>query len=510
MGHPLQRRGRALKYPGPFDGSSYHLAFAIESPAEAQVQGNKRDIMQENRTPPRGSNVSWQKTRIGKAERARSLAQWPMIIWLTGLSGAGKSTIANRLEQEIQAAGKHTYLLDGDNLRHGLNGDLGFSLDDRVENVRRVAEVARLMVDAGLIVIAALISPLRSQREMARSLVPEGEFLEIFIDAPLAVCEARDPKGLYVRARKGELHDFTGIDSPYEAPLKPDLKIDTERLSADDAVKEILAFLRKKAPRQDRPPLSPSGMSKHKRSDKFMISCTARSGSSMLSTLLNSHPRVLCHGEILAAPHESAGPYHEFRRQGIDIDDWLREYRKTRPEAFLYDVCFNPAGHQSVGFKFKLEESLSKKYKLFRDLLAADRDIRIIHLQRTNILDKYISLQMTKQSGIFSIRSGSQRPELRPFAIDIPEFVAYVREDRRRHKAAFDLFKKHQCLHLTYEELCQSRPAALAKAQDFLELPEADLATMMVKVIENNSDLVLNLSEAQAALAEEVSPAKAQ
>lgn len=201
--------------------------------------------------------MTWQKTRIGKAERARSLAQWPMIIWLTGLSGAGKSTIASRLEQEIQAAGKHTYLLDGDNLRHGLNCDLGFSLEDRVENVRRVAAVAQVMVDAGLIVIAALISPLRSQREMARSLVPEGEFFEVFIDAPLDVCEARDPKGLYARARKGELQDFTGIDSPYEEPLKPDLRVDTEHLSVDDSVKEILSFLRENAPRQDRPPPPP-------------------------------------------------------------------------------------------------------------------------------------------------------------------------------------------------------------------------------------------------------------
>lgn len=201
-----------------------------------------------------GANLTWQEMRVGKAKRADSLGQWPMIIWLTGLSGAGKSTIASRLEQEIQAAGKHTYLLDGDNLRHGLNRDLGFSLEDRVENIRRVAEVAQVMVDAGLIVIAALISPLRSQREMARALVPQDEFFEIFIDAPLDVCETRDPKGLYARARKGELQDFTGIDSPYEIPLKPDLRIDTEHLSVEDAVKEILVFLRKNAPRQDQLP----------------------------------------------------------------------------------------------------------------------------------------------------------------------------------------------------------------------------------------------------------------
>ena len=459
-----------------------------------------REDNPENRSGRPGANVTWQETRTGKAERARGLAQWPMIIWLTGLSGAGKSTIASRLEQEIQAAGKHTYLLDGDNLRHGLNRDLGFTLEDRVENIRRVAEVAQVMVDAGLIVIAALISPLRSQREMARSLVPEGEFFEIFIDAPLKVCESRDPKGLYARARKGELPDFTGIDSPYEEPLKPDLRIDTEHLSVDKAVKEILDFLRRNAPRQDHPP-QPVGERQQKRNDKFMISCTARSGSSMLSTLLNSHPRVLCHGEILAAPHESAGPYHELRQQGTDIDEWLRGYRQEHPEAYLYDVCFNPAGHQSVGFKLKLEESLAEAYKSFSDLLAADTDIKIIHLQRRNILDKYVSLQMTKQSGVFSIRASSQRPKLSPFAIDIPDFIAYVRKDRQRYETAFELFKDHPCLHVTYEELCESRPDALAKVQDFLELPQADLATMMVKVIRKNTDLVLNLDEVREALA---------
>ena len=458
----------------------------------------------ENRSGRPGANVTWQETRIGKAERARDLAQWPMIIWLTGLSGAGKSTIANRLEQEIQAVGKHTYLLDGDNLRHGLNRDLGFSLEDRAENVRRVAEVAKVMIDAGLIVIAALISPLRAQREMARSLVPEGEFFEIFIDAPLNVCESRDPKGLYARARKGELPDFTGIDSPYEAPLNPELRIDTEKLGVNEAVAEILDYLGRNAPRQDRPATHPpSDRSGRKRNDKFMISCTARSGSSMLSTLLNSHPRLLCHGEILAAPHESAGPYHELRKQGADIDDWLRKYRQEHPGAYLYDVCFNPAGHQCVGFKFKLEESLAEAYQPFRDLLVADTDVKIIHLQRKNILDKYISLQMTKQSGVFSIRSSKQRPKLQPFVIDIPDLTAYVREDRQRYAAAIEMFQDHRCLHVTYEELCESRPEALARIQDFLGLPQANLATMMVKVIKKNTDLVLNLDEVRDALAAE-------
>ncbi len=199
------------------------------------------------------ANVSWQQTRVGKVERARNLDQWPMILWLTGLSGAGKSTIADRLEQEIQGFGKHTYLLDGDNLRHGLNSNLGFNLEDRMENVRRAAETAKLMVDAGLIVIVALISPLRSQRDAARALVAEREFIEIFVDAPLDVCEARDPKGLYAMARRGEIPDFTGIDSPYEAPLEPEVRVDTSELSVKEAVARILDWLGKHAPRLESP-----------------------------------------------------------------------------------------------------------------------------------------------------------------------------------------------------------------------------------------------------------------
>ena len=202
-----------------------------------------RDNSQEGKPPTHSANVSWREMKIDRATRALSMGQCPKVLWLTGLSGAGKSTIADRLEQKFQASGKHTYLLDGDNLRHGLNRDLGFSLTDRDENVRRVGEVARLMVDAGLIVIVALISPFRSQRDAARARAREGEFVEIFIDTPLAVCESRDPKGLYARARKGEISDFTGIDSPYEPPLKPELRFNTDQLPVDDVVDEILRFL---------------------------------------------------------------------------------------------------------------------------------------------------------------------------------------------------------------------------------------------------------------------------
>ena len=191
----------------------------------------------------RASNVVWQDLKTGKADRARAIGQKPCVLWLTGLSGAGKSTIADRLEQKLRALGKHTYVLDGDNVRHGLNRDLGFTDRDRVENIRRVSEVAKLMVDAGLIVIVSFISPFRSEREMARNLVEEGEFFEIFVDTPLDVCEARDPKGLYVKARRGEIPNFTGIDSPYEAPGDPDLRIDTTRLSAEQAAESVVQLL---------------------------------------------------------------------------------------------------------------------------------------------------------------------------------------------------------------------------------------------------------------------------
>jgi bifunctional enzyme CysN/CysC len=165
------------------------------------------------------------------------------ILWFTGLSGAGKSTIANIVETRLHALGKHTYLLDGDNVRLGLNRDLGFTDADRVENIRRVAEVAGLMVDAGLIALVAFISPFRRERAMARGLVGAGEFVEIFVDTPLSVAEARDPKGLYLKARRGELKDFTGIDSPYEPPEAPEIRIDTTQMSAHEAAERIIQFL---------------------------------------------------------------------------------------------------------------------------------------------------------------------------------------------------------------------------------------------------------------------------
>jgi bifunctional enzyme CysN/CysC len=177
---------------------------------------------------------------LNKTSRAALKSQAPCCVWFTSLSGAGKTTIANVLEKQLHDAGKHTYLLDGDNVRHGLNKDLGFSEADRVENIRRVAEVAKLMVDAGLIVLVSFISPFRSERRMARALFEPSEFIEVFVDTPIAACEDRDVKGLYAKARRGELKQFTGIDSPYEAPEHPEVVIDTIKYTPEECAGHLL------------------------------------------------------------------------------------------------------------------------------------------------------------------------------------------------------------------------------------------------------------------------------
>ena len=188
-------------------------------------------------------NIFEQKVDITKVDRSKLKNQKPCVLWFTGLSGAGKSTIANALDKRLYEMGKHTCLLDGDNVRHGLSKDLGFTNEDRVENLRRVAEVSKLMVDAGLIVISAFISPFKSERQMARDLFSDGEFLEIFIDTPLEVAEQRDAKGLYKKARSGELKNFTGINSPYEQPESPELSLFSHQFSLDDLVQQTIELL---------------------------------------------------------------------------------------------------------------------------------------------------------------------------------------------------------------------------------------------------------------------------
>ncbi|BAQ17894.1 sulfate adenylyltransferase subunit CysN [Methyloceanibacter caenitepidi] len=194
----------------------------------------------------RATNVKWQELSVDKSSRAGLKGQKPCVLWFTGLSGSGKSTIANALEKRLHALGRHTYMLDGDNIRHGLNKDLGFTDADRVENIRRVAEAARLFVDAGLIVMVSFISPFRSERRMARDLVGEGEFIEIYVDTPLEVCEARDPKGLYRKARAGLIKNFTGIDSSYERPESPELDLNTSELTPEVLAERVLEELRRR------------------------------------------------------------------------------------------------------------------------------------------------------------------------------------------------------------------------------------------------------------------------
>jgi bifunctional enzyme CysN/CysC len=191
----------------------------------------------------RAQNVHWQATDIGREAHAALKNQKPKILWFTGLSGSGKSTIANEVEKTLNLLNRHTFLLDGDNVRHGLNKDLGFTETDRIENIRRVGEVAKLMADAGLIVLTAFISPFRAERDMVRAMMPEGEFIEIFVDTPLEVAEARDVKGLYKKARAGQLKNFTGIDSPYEPPENPDICVNTVKMSPAEAAEHIVRQL---------------------------------------------------------------------------------------------------------------------------------------------------------------------------------------------------------------------------------------------------------------------------
>ena len=192
----------------------------------------------------RSENLVWHDMKVDKTARARANGQKPCILWFTGLSGAGKSTVADMLEQKLHAMNKRTYLLDGDNVRLGLNKDLGFTDQDRVENIRRVAEVAKLFVDSGVITLVSFISPFRSERQMARALMETDEFVEIFVDTPLEICEQRDPKGLYKKARAGELANFTGIDSDYEPPLNPEITLRSGEQNVESLVDQVIDYLK--------------------------------------------------------------------------------------------------------------------------------------------------------------------------------------------------------------------------------------------------------------------------
>ncbi len=202
--------------------------------------------MAERNTSTQDSNIVWHQHTVNKETRARLKQQKPVVLWFTGLSGAGKSTVAGALENVLADMGFHTYLLDGDNVRHGLCKDLGFSEQNRKENIRRVGELCKLMADAGLIVLSAFISPYREERQMVRELLPEGEFLEVFVNASMEVCEQRDPKGLYKKARAGEIKNFTGIDSNYESPLQPEINLPAGDKEVNDLVEICLAVLQQK------------------------------------------------------------------------------------------------------------------------------------------------------------------------------------------------------------------------------------------------------------------------
>lgn len=191
-------------------------------------------------------NIVWHAHKVNKSDRAKQKRQRPCVLWFTGLSASGKSTIAGAVEQMLFELGHHTYLLDGDNVRHGMNKDLGFSDADRIENIRRIGEMAKLFADAGLIVLTAFISPFRSDRQMVRDLMGEGEFVEIFMDTPLDVCEQRDPKGLYRKARQGEIKNFTGIDSDYEAPEAPEIIINTADMDIEACALQVIGYLRER------------------------------------------------------------------------------------------------------------------------------------------------------------------------------------------------------------------------------------------------------------------------
>jgi adenylyl-sulfate kinase len=235
----------SLNNPIPFKEFSNSVSkkfFILDSESKTKVGVGKLNF-----PLSRASNLRIEKLDVNKEAYARQKKQKPVVVWFTGLSGSGKSTIANLVERKLYSMGKHTYILDGDNVRHGLNRDLGFTASDRVENVRRIGEVAKLMVDAGLITLVSFISPFKSEREQARSIVEKGEFIEVFVETPIEVCQKRDVKGLYAKAERGEIKNFTGISSPYEAPENPDIRLNTEHNTVEVLASQVIDYLKEKS-----------------------------------------------------------------------------------------------------------------------------------------------------------------------------------------------------------------------------------------------------------------------
>lgn len=242
-------------------------------------------------------------------------------------------------------------------------------------------------------------------------------------------------------------------------------------------------------------------VSMHFRDDKFLISCPARSGSSMLCTLIGSHPQAICHHEVFAqeGPATVFGIYGRKRRRVPDFDRQLRRYRDQKPETFLYDIVFDPQGHRCVGFKFKTDEAFQPRYKSVRDLVAADKDIKIIHLIRRNLLNQYVSHRVVERTGITFIKPAEKPPQVEPFVVDIEHFIAYIQDVKERQESAFRLYRDHRSLTLTYEDIVTPRSSALNDLQAFLDIKNHPLSSSMAKIIKNNCELVLNLEEVQAA-----------
>ncbi|MYF50246.1 MAG: hypothetical protein F4220_08875 [Gammaproteobacteria bacterium] len=243
----------------------------------------------------------------------------------------------------------------------------------------------------------------------------------------------------------------------------------------------------------------------HFRDDKFLISCAARSGSSMLCTLIDSHPQALCHHEVFAqeTPPTVFGIYGRKRKDSPEFERLLRRYRDQHPRRFLYDIVFNPQGRRCVGFKLKTDEVFQPRYRFIRELAVGDRDIKIIHLIRRNLLDQYVSHRVVERTGITFIRPTEKRPQVTPFTVDIEHFIAYVRDVKERQQAAFDLYRHHRSLILAYEDIVAPQSTALDDLQGFLNIDHRPLSPDMAKIIRNNDDLVVNLQDVQDAWARE-------